>query len=248
MVEWFKCIAFVSYLVNSVLCCKTCCFFLVRFMKKKERFEKWKEVNWQKTMKFIQTRSTAEHEHCTTPFMVNEDFESDQLPPSCHFMSFWENQKDHPASIQHNQNLPSQRQESILDMDRSNGPLVKRPCLERPSENIPQEMSAHGTRPNPDGKGTDVCVNDVTPETEDSGAAEPTCAPGLVQSRMEANIPNLTAAMGVCLTRKAATGNEAVVLNPPLHTRSKKYMLKVNRAASQSEQGMTRWINWVLFA
>ncbi len=84
--------------------------------------------------------------------------------------------KDHPASIQHNQNLPSQRQESILDMDRSNGPLVKRPCLERPSENIPQEMSAHGTRPNPDGKGTDVCVNDVTPETEDSGAAEPTCA------------------------------------------------------------------------
>ncbi|XP_058612078.1 uncharacterized protein znf106b isoform X2 [Onychostoma macrolepis] len=209
-----------------------------RFMKKKERLEKWKEAKRRKTMRLIQTRSRAEHKRYTTPFMVNEEFEADQLPPSCHFMSFWENQNDYPASIQHN--LPSQRQESIVDMDRSDGPLVKRPRLERPSENIPQEMSAHGTRPNPDGKGTDVSVNDLTPETEDGAAAEPTCAPGLVQSRMEANIPNLTAAMGVCLTQKAATGNEAVVLNPPLHTRSKKSTLKVNRAASLSEQGMTR--------
>ncbi len=237
-----------SVIWSIVLCCKTCCFFLVRFMKKKEKIVKCKEAKRQKTMRLIQTRSTAEHEHCTTPFVVNEEFEADQLPPSCHFMSFCENQNDHPTSIQHNQNLPSQKQQSILDMDRSNGPLVKRPCLERPSENIPQEVSAHGTQPNPDGKGTDVCVNDVTPETEDGAAAEPTCAPGLVQSRMEANIPNLTAAMGVCLTQKAATGNETVVLNPPLHTRSKKSMLKLNRAASQSEQGMTRWINWVLFA
>ncbi|KAF4099499.1 uncharacterized protein znf106b isoform X1 [Onychostoma macrolepis] len=209
-----------------------------KFMKKKERLEKWKEAKRRKTMRLIQTRSRAEHKRYTTPFMVNEEFEADQLPPSCHFMSFWENQNDYPASIQHN--LPSQRQESIVDMDRSDGPLVKRPRLERPSENIPQEMSAHGTRPNPDGKGTDVSVNDLTPETEDGAAAEPTCAPGLVQSRMEANIPNLTAAMGVCLTQKAATGNEAVVLNPPLHTRSKKSTLKVNRAASLSEQGMTR--------
>ncbi|XP_016094140.1 uncharacterized protein znf106b [Sinocyclocheilus grahami] len=211
-----------------------------RFMKKKEKMEKWKEAKRPKTMRFIQIRSTAENEHCTTPFMVNEEFETDQLPPSCHFMSFWENQNDHPASIQHNQNLPTRRQESILHMDRSNGPLVKRPCLERPSENIPQVMSAHGTRPNRDGKGKDVCVNDMTPGTECGAAAEPTCDPGLVQSRMEANIPNLTAARGVCLTQKAATGNEAVVLNPPLHTCSKKSMLKVNRATSESEQGMTR--------
>ncbi len=234
----------VIWSIALVLCWKTCCFFLVRFMKKKEKIVKWKEAKMQKTISFIQTRSTAEHEHCTTPFMVNEGFESDQVPPSCHFMSFWENQTDHPASIQHNQNLPTQRQESVLNMDRSNGSLVKRPCLERPSEYIPQEMSDYGTRPNPDGKGTDVCVNDVTPETEDSAAAEPTCALGLVQSRMEANIPNVTVERGVCLTRKAVTGNEAVVLNPPLHTRSKQSMLKVNRVASQSEQGVTRWINY----
>ncbi|XP_042603418.1 uncharacterized protein znf106b [Cyprinus carpio] len=210
-----------------------------RFMKKKEKMKKWKAKR-HKSVRLIQIRSTAENEHCTTPFTVNEEFEANQLPPSFHFNSFWENQNDHPASIQHNQNLPTQRQESMLDVDRSNEPLVKRPCLERPSENIPQAMSAHGTRPNRDGKVTDVCVNDVTPETKSGAAAEPTCSPGLVQSRMEANIPNLTAARGVCLTRKAAAGNEAVVLNPPLHTCSKKSMLKVNRAASQSEHSMTR--------
>ncbi|XP_026146908.1 uncharacterized protein znf106b isoform X2 [Carassius auratus] len=207
-----------------------------KFMKKREKMGKWKAK--RKTMKLIQIRSTAGNEHCTTPFMVNQEFEAGQFPPSCHFMFFWENQNDHPAAIQHNQNLPTQRQESILDMDRSDGPLVK--SLERPSENIPQEMSAHGTHPNCDGKSTDVCVNHVTPGTECGVAADPTCAPELVQSRMEANIPNLTAARGVCLTQEEAAGNEAVVLNPPQHASSKKSMLKVNGAGSQSEQGMTR--------
>jgi len=116
-----------------------------------------------------------------------------------------ENQNDHPESIQLNQNLPKRRQESILDMDRSNGPLVKRPCLEKPSENLPQEMSARGI---------------TTPETEDCTSAGSTCGPGLVQSRMEANKSKLT----------------------PLqkHTNSKKSTWKVNRAASQSQQGATR--------
>ncbi|XP_016404269.1 uncharacterized protein LOC107737316 [Sinocyclocheilus rhinocerous] len=213
-----------------------------KFMQKKEKIEKWKEAKRQKTWRFIQPEITAENEHCTIPFMANEEFTADQLLPSCQFFSLWENLNDHPASIQYNLNLPIQREESLLNTNRSNWPLVKRPCLERPSENIPQEMSAQGTRPNPDGKDTDVCVNDVTPETDDGTAAEPTCAPGLVQMRMEANIPSLIATGGVCLTRKAASGNEDAVPNPPLqkHTHSKKSMLKVNRATSQSEQSMTR--------
>ncbi|XP_051731389.1 uncharacterized protein znf106b isoform X1 [Ctenopharyngodon idella] len=115
------------------------------------------------------------------------------------------NQTENKKSIQLNQNLPKRRQESILDMDRSNGPLVKRPCLEKPSENLPQEMSARGI---------------TTPETEDCTSAGSTCGPGLVQSRMEANKSKLT----------------------PLqkHTNSKKSTWKVNRAASQSQQGATR--------
>ncbi|KAL1253649.1 hypothetical protein QQF64_015878 [Cirrhinus molitorella] len=191
-----------------------------KIVKKRELFEKWKEA--QMTWGLIETESTAENEHCATPCMAN-DHEFEMNP-----------------SIQHNQNLPRQREDGIIDVDGSNEPLMKRPCLERPSENIPQERSAHGTHLKPDGKGTDVCVNDVTPETEDGTAAEPICAPGPVQSRMESNIPTSTAARGVCLTQKAATENEAVTLNPPLqkHTHSKK--TTVNRAASRREQGMTR--------
>ncbi|KTF93479.1 hypothetical protein cypCar_00027352 [Cyprinus carpio] len=204
-----------------------------KIMKRKEKIEKWKEAKRHKTWRFIHPEITAENEHCTIPFMENEEFTTDQLPPSCQFFSLWENPNDHPAFIQHNLNLHTQREESILNTDRSNWPLVESPCLERPSESIPQEMSAHGTRPNPDGKGTDVCVNDVTPETDDGTAAEPTCAPRPIQMRMGANIPNLIATGGVCLTRKAATA----VPNPP---HSKKSMLDVNRATSQSEQSMTR--------
>ncbi|XP_050995371.1 uncharacterized protein znf106b isoform X2 [Labeo rohita] len=203
-----------------------------RFMKKKKKMKKWAEEHRRKTTRFLQIESTAENEQCTAPFMAN-----DQLPPSCHFSSFEKNPNDHPPTIEDNQNLPTQREDGIVDMDRSNEPLMKRRCLERPSENIPQEMSAHGTHPKPDGKGTEVCANDMTPETVDGTAAEPLCAPGLVQSRMEASMPNSTAARGVCLT-----GNEAVILNLPLqkHTCSKNSTLKVNRAALQSEQGMTR--------
>lgn len=201
-------------------------------MKKKKKMKKWAEEHRRKTTRFLQIESTAENEQCTAPFMAN-----DQLPPSCHFSSFEKNPNDHPPTIEDNQNLPTQREDGIVDMDRSNEPLMKRRCLERPSENIPQEMSAHGTHPKPDGKGTEVCANDMTPETVDGTAAEPLCAPGLVQSRMEASMPNSTAARGVCLT-----GNEAVILNLPLqkHTCSKNSTLKVNRAALQSEQGMTR--------
>ncbi|XP_073708851.1 uncharacterized protein znf106b [Garra rufa] len=212
-----------------------------RDQKKHMKKNKWIETYWDNTRRFTQTKSTAENGHNTIPIIANEGFTDDQLQPSCHSSSFEKNPNNHPASIQQNQNLPTQRDDSIIDMDTSNEPLMKRRCLERPSENILQEMFAHGAHPKPDGKGTDVCMKDVTPETEDGTAAEPICDLRLVQSRMEAKIPNSTTASGVCLTRKAATGNEAVVLNPPLqeHTCSKRSVLKVNKAASQSEQGMT---------
>ncbi|XP_043075125.1 zinc finger protein 106 [Puntigrus tetrazona] len=196
------------------------------FMKKREKIDKWKETKRQKTMKFIETKI----KHYATSLMMNNDLEAEQFPPQYHFLSFWENEDDHPASTQHNQNLPTETQESALDTDGSNEPPVKRPCLERPSENIPQEMSAQGTLPNPGGNSTDVSVNDVTPETELP------CAPGLVQSVTETNIPHSSAARGVCIE----TGSEAAVLNPPLHTGFKKPMLKIKRAASTSEQGTTR--------
>ncbi|XP_059354702.1 uncharacterized protein LOC132092475 [Carassius carassius] len=207
-----------------------------KLMEREEKIAKRLEAQRYKTWRYNQPEITAENVHCTIPFMANE-FTTDQLPPSCLF-SFWENLDDHPASIQHNPNMHTQREESILNTDRSNWPVVlKSPCLERPSESIPQEMSAHGTRPNPDEKGTDVCANDVTQETDDGTTAEPICAPGMVQMRMEANIPNMIATGGVCLARKAATGNEAAVPHPP---QSKKSMLKVNRSTPQREQSMTR--------
>ncbi|XP_052390925.1 uncharacterized protein LOC127938380 [Carassius gibelio] len=207
-----------------------------KLMERKEKIAKRLEAQRHRTWWFNQPEITAENVHCTIPFMANE-FTTDQLPPSCQF-SFCENLDDHPASFQHNPNMHTPREESILNTDRSNWPVVlKSPCLERPSESIPQEMSAHGARSNPYEKGTDVWANDVTQETDDGTTAEPICAPGMVQMRMEENIPNMIATGGVCLTRKAATGNEAAVPNPP---HSKKSMLKVNRSTPQREQSMTR--------
>lgn len=203
-------------------------FFIVRQEKKREKTKKWKQAKLKRAQLLKSKENTSEIVHLTKPVMGNEKFTNDQLPQSRYLFVSWENQNDHPASIQLNQNLPKQRHESILDMDRSNGPLVKKPCLENPSENLPQEMSANGT---------------PTPEIEDGTSAVPTCAPGLVQSRMEANKPNLTATTGTKgSAQKATTKNEAVIPKPPLQKRSssKKSMRKVNKAASQSKQGTTR--------
>lgn len=181
-------------------------FFIVRQEKKKEKTKKWIQAKLKRVQLLKSKEDTSEIVHLTKPVMGNEN---------------------HPASIQLNQNLPKQRHESILDMDRSNEPLVKMPRLENPSENLPQEMSAHGT---------------PTPEIEDGTSAEPTCSPGLVQRRMEANKPNLTATKGTCSAQKETAKNEAVVPKPPLQKRSssKKSMRKVNKAASQSKSGTTR--------
>ncbi|XP_056115890.1 zinc finger protein 106 [Rhinichthys klamathensis goyatoka] len=196
--------------------------------KKREKTKKWKQAKLKRAQLLKSKENTSEIGHSTIPVIDNEEFTNGQLPQSCRLFVSWENQNDLPASFQLNQNLPKQRQESILDMDRSNGPLVKKPRLENPSDNLPQEMSAHGT---------------PTPEIEDGTSAGPTCAPGLVQSRMEANKPNLTATKGTCSAQKATTKNEAVIPKPPLQkrSRSKKSMRKVNKAESQSnKQGTTR--------
>ncbi|XDV42133.1 hypothetical protein PO909_010859 [Leuciscus waleckii] len=195
--------------------------------KKREKTKKWKQAKLKKAQLLKSKENTSEIVHLTKPVIGNEDFTNDQLPQSCYLFISWENQNDHPASLQLNQNLPKRRQESILDMDRSNGPLVKKPRHENPSEDLPQAMSANGT---------------PTPEIEDGTSAGPTCSSGLVQSRMEADKPNLTATKGTCSARRATTENEAVIPKPPLQKRrrSKKSMRKVNKAASQSKWGTTR--------
>ncbi|KAK7150360.1 hypothetical protein R3I93_011577 [Phoxinus phoxinus] len=203
-----------------------------------QRDQQMEETKREKTMKPKRAKlkaqllkskeNTSAIVHLTKPVIGDEEFTNDQLPQSCYLFVSWENQDDNPASFQLNQNLSKRRQEeSIPDMDRSNGPLVKKPRLENPSENLPQEMSAHGT---------------PTPETEDGTSAGPTCAPGLVQSRMEANKPNFTATKGTCSAQKATTKNEEVILKPPLQkrSRSKKSMRKANKAASWSKRGTTR--------
>jgi len=204
--------------------------FIVRQEKKREKTKKWKQAKWKKAQLLKSKKNTSEIGNLTKPVVGNEEFTNGQLPQSCRLCVSWENQNDFPASFQLNQNLPKQRQESILDMDRSNEPPVKKPRLENPSDNLPQEMSAHGT---------------PTPEIEDTSgtSARPTCAPGLVQSRMEAIKPNLTATKVTFSAQKATTKNEAVIPKPPLQKRScsKKSMRKVNKAASQSnKQGTTR--------
>lgn len=206
-----------------------CCFFpfIVRKGTTREREKSWKEAKWQRARLLNKSKNTSKSVHLTQPVIAGEDFTKDELPQSCYLFLFSENQNDFPESIQLNQNLHERRQDCILDVDRSNAPLVKRPCLEKSLENLSQEMSAPGT---------------LTPETEDGASAGSTCGPGLVQSRMKANKPKLTAAIGACSTQKATTENEAVIPTPPLqkHTRSKKSTRKVNRAASQSGQGTSR--------
>lgn len=177
--------------------------------KRREGRLRRKEAKRQRALLLNQTKS-------------NEEFTNDHVPQTCTLFVAWENQNDHPESIQLNQDLPKRRQESILNVDRSNGPLVKRPCL----ENLPQEMSARAT---------------LTPEIEGGTSAGSTCDSGLIQSRMEANNPNPTG-IRACSTQKETTENEAVIPKPPLrkHTHSKKSKWKVNEAAPQSEQGTTR--------
>lgn len=202
-------------------------FFIIRQEKKREKTKKRKQAKLKKAQLLKSKENTSEIVHLTKSVIGNEEFTNDQLPQSCYLFVSWENRNDHPASFQFNQNLPKRRRESILDMDRSNEPLVKKPRLENPSEDLPQAMSAHGT---------------PTPEIEDGTSAGPTCSPGLVQSRMKANKPNLTATKGTCSVQKATTKNEAVIPKPPLQkcSRSKKSMRKVNKAASQSKEGTTR--------
>lgn len=199
-------------------------FFIIRQEKKREKTKNWKQAKLKKAQLLKSKENTSEIVHLTKPVIGNEEFTNDQLPQSCYLFVSWENQNDHPASFQLNQNLPKRRQESKLDMDGSNGPLVKKPRLENPSEDLPQAVSAHGT---------------PTPEIEDGTSAGPTCSPGLLQSRMEDDKPNLTATKGTCSAQRATTKNEAVIPKP----RSKKSMRKVNKAASQSKEGTTRWIN-----
>lgn len=201
-------------------------FFIIRQEKKREKTKKRKQAKLKKAQLLKSKENTSEIVHLTKSVIGNE-FTNDQLPQSCYLFVSWENRNDHPASFQLNQNLPKRRRESILDMDRSNEPLVKKPRLENPSEDLPQAMSAHGT---------------PTPEIEDGTSAGPTCSPGLVQSRMKANKPNLTETKGTCSVQRATTKNEAVIPKPPLQkcSRSKKSMRKVNKAASQSKEGTTR--------
>ncbi|XP_067272931.1 uncharacterized protein znf106b [Pseudorasbora parva] len=147
------------------------------------------------------------------------EFTNDCLPQECHFMPYFENQNDHPASVQPNQNIPKRKQESILDMDRSNGPLVKRPCLEKPSDNLPHEMPADGTQ---------------TPDIEGSTSAGSTCDSGLIQCKMKANKPN-PAGMTASSTQETTTENEAVIPKPPpqKHTHCKKATQKDKASLSE---------------
>ncbi|XP_051510992.1 uncharacterized protein znf106b isoform X2 [Myxocyprinus asiaticus] len=110
--------------------------------------------------------------------MRTSEFTSDCVPSSCNFTSSWGKLEPNvSASMQLINKLPKRRIEGTPDMDSLSGPLVKRPCLEVPSENSSQEMSTCGTCPIPDRKVSNVC----TTEDELGASAEPTCAPELVQ-------------------------------------------------------------------
>ncbi|XP_051954828.1 uncharacterized protein LOC127624169 [Xyrauchen texanus] len=106
------------------------------------------------------------------------EFTSNNVPSSSNLNSSWGKLEPNvAASMQLIHKIPKRRIEGTPDMDSLSGTLVKRPCLEVPSENLSQEMSTCGTCPSPDGKVSNVC----TTENELGVSAEPMCAPEMVR-------------------------------------------------------------------